>query len=190
MISESLVFLRNQLNQYLGIGRDPNELQEDLVVFLDTENHDTINFKKEAISLVLINIEEETTFRSANQYVRTTANGIQQNIQPDIKLNLYILFVPLFTDYQTSLKYLSKIIRYFQKFRLIDHQNSPLLHEDIQKLIIELVTLNFAEQNEIWNALRTPYLPSVLYKVKMVVFEDDESTEAAAIQEMSLRQSK
>ncbi|MEM7266516.1 MAG: Pvc16 family protein, partial [Pseudomonadota bacterium] len=43
-----------------------------------------------------------------------------------------------------------------------------------EKLTVELVTLPFAQQNEIWNALRTTYRSSLLYKVRMVVFEQEE----------------
>ncbi|HET7713657.1 MAG TPA: Pvc16 family protein, partial [Patescibacteria group bacterium] len=48
-----------------------------------------------------------------------------------------------------------------------------------EQLIIELVTLSFSEQNEIWGALRVAYQPSALYRVKMVVFYDNEARESA-----------
>lgn len=44
---------------------------------------------------------------------------------------------------------------------------------------MELVTLPFAQQNEVWNALRTSYKPSVLYKVRMLVFQPEEPPLAA-----------
>jgi hypothetical protein len=48
---------------------------------------------------------------------------------------------------------------------------------------MELVTLPFAAQNEIWNGLKTGYEPSALYKVKMVIFEDEEPESLATISE-------
>ena len=42
----------------------------------------------------------------------------------------------------------------------------------IDKLVLELVTQPLAEQNEIWSALRIGYHPSVLFRVRMVVFRD------------------
>jgi len=47
--------------------------------------------------------------------------------------------------------------------------------------------LPFSEQNEMWNALRTIYHPSVLYKVKMIVFRDIDAAVMPGIKEKDLR---
>jgi hypothetical protein len=99
-------------------------------------------------------------------------------------LNLYVLFVARFKEYQDALYNLSRIIRYFQSHRLFNAQNAPALPEGIDQLVLELTTLPFAEQNEVWNALRTTYHPSLLYKVKMVVFQEEEVMALPATQEM------
>ena len=39
---------------------------------------------------------------------------------------------------------------------------------------------------EVWNALRTTYLPSVLYKVKLVAFRDEAAASAPDIGDTSL----
>ncbi|PON18283.1 hypothetical protein C2W62_08665 [Candidatus Entotheonella serta] len=80
------------------------------------------------------------------------------------------------------LRAISHIIQFFQKHRLITPQSNPRLSDEIEQLVMELTTLPFAEQNEVWNALRTSYRPSVLYKVKMVVFHDDEPVEVSEIE--------
>jgi hypothetical protein len=67
---------------------------------------------------------------------------------------------------------LSKIIEHFQTMRVFDHEITPDLPAGIEKLILELVTLGFAEQNEVWNALRTTHHPSILYRVRMIVMRD------------------
>ena len=103
--------------------------------------------------------------------------------QPDIRLNLYVLFVAHYKQYEDSLKYLSLIISYFQTHRVIDQHDAPELNEKIERLVLELVTLPFSEQNEVWNALRITYHPSVLYKVKMLVFQDEDTQESPPIDE-------
>ena len=60
MISEALVFLKNRLNTHLKSGRSPDESQEEPVVFLDGQNMEPLTFKLGAVSVLLINIEEET----------------------------------------------------------------------------------------------------------------------------------
>lgn len=188
MIDHILVLLKRRLNVYLNAkaGWQPDESREDAVVFIDGEKLDPVSFKLEAVSVLLINLEEENTLRAADPYSRLSVNGSRQKVQPEIRLNLYVLFVARFKQYEKGLSYLSLIIRFFQNHRLLNHHNTPELSERIEQLSIELVTLPFAEQNEIWNALRTAYHPSVLYKVKMVVFADEEAADAGAIAERNL----
>ncbi len=187
MINEALVFLKNRLNLYLKSDRNPEEAQEDLVVFLNDQNMDSLTFKLGAVSMLLINMEEETTLRASDPYQRLTANGTRQKIYPDIRLNLYMLLVARFIQYEESLRYLSLVIGYFQNHRLFDQQGTPELSENIEQLAVELVTLPFSEQNEVWGALRVPYQPSILYKVKMVIFKDADAVETPEIAERVLR---
>ena len=188
MISDVLVFLRDQLNTHLNAkaGWRPEESLEDKVVFIDGEKIDPITFKIGAVSALLINIEEESTLRPADPYVRFSADNTAQRVQPEIRLNLYVLFVARFKQYEEGLSYLSLIIQYFQNHRLFNQHNAPELSEKIEQLIMELITLPFSEQNEVWNSLRTTYHPSVLYKVKMVVFTDEDQTSAPEVKEKVL----
>ena len=187
MISDVLVLLKDQLNTHLNAGWDPSESREDLVVFIDGENMDPLQFKLGAISVLLINVEEENSLRPPDLYRRTNADGTQQKIQPDIRLNLFVLFVARFKQYEQSLRSLSLVLQYFQNRRVLNHHNTPDLSEDIDKLVVELMTMPFSEQNEIWNSLRTTYHPSVLYKVKMVIFRDTETADMPELTEKDLR---
>ncbi len=186
MIGEVLLFLKGQLNEYLNAssGWSTADAGEDKVVLLDGEALDPISFKLGAISALLVNLEEEKTLRPADRYQRTLADGSKLQVQPEIRLHLYVLFVARFKQYEQGLRYLSLIIRYFQNHRVLDQQNAPALADGIEKLVLELVTLPFSEQNEIWNALRTTYHPSVLYKVSLIAFRDEEAVAAPEIVEV------
>jgi len=169
-------------------GEKPGDLQEEQVVFPEWKNSDILNFKTGAISIILLNLEQENTLRNSDQFTRVLADGTVQKGNPDIRLELFLLFVANYQKYEDSLRYLSTTIQYFQSRRLLNHQNSPELSQDIEQLIIELVSLSFSEQNEIWGTLRLPYHPSVLYKVKMIVFRDEDATPPVApIQEKIVR---
>ncbi len=188
MIGEVLIFLKNQLNAYLELksGRQPTEPTEEIVVFLNDAG-DTTTFKLGAVSALLINIEEEKILRSADPFTTVDSNGVSRKVQPEIRLNLYVLFVAHFKQYEEGLTYLSLIIKYFLRNRLFNHHNTPALSDEVEQLVMELVTLPFSEQNEVWNALRTAYLPSVLYKVKMVVFRDEDTVPTTEITEKAIR---
>lgn len=107
MIRETLVFLRDELNAYLNeqAGR-PTDSPEYMAVFVDSQDtqRDVIAFPPNAVTVMLINVEEERALRAPDRYRQRLSNGNQQQVQPDIKLNLYVLFVTNFTQYEESLR--------------------------------------------------------------------------------------
>jgi Pvc16 N-terminal domain len=183
MIDDAVLFLRQHLSAALKSG----DFAEEPVVFVDDAKMDYVTFKPGAVSVLLVNIEEETTLRKPDLYSRVSPNGVCNVVQPEIRINLYVLFVAQFTQYEQSLKYLSRIVQHFQNHRVFNQQNAPELSQRIDRLILELITLPFSEQNEIWNALRTAYRPSVLYKAKMIVFRDEDAVPQPGIAETILR---
>lgn len=183
MIGEVIKFLRERLNKALP--RDSDGAAEDLFVYVGADKDDAVSFKSGAVSVLLIRIEEETTLRRPDPYLRISSEGARQKAQPEIRMNLYILFVARFPDdYSRSLHHLSGVIRYFQNHRVFNHENSPELKENISQLMLELVTPSFSEQNEIWGSLRSAYQPSALYKVKMIVFEDEDAQPLTEVKEL------
>jgi Pvc16 N-terminal domain len=183
MIGEVVKFLRERLNKALP--RDSDGAAEDLFVYVGADKDDAVSFKAGAISLLLIRIEEESVLRPADRYARVSAEGARQKVEPEIRLNLYLLFVARFPDdYGRALQHLSGIIRYFQNHRVFNAANSPELKEDIAQLVVELLTPSFSEQNEIWGSLRSAYQPSALYKVKMVVFQDEDAQPLTEVKEL------
>ena len=177
MIHDVLNFLRDQLNIYFKIKAD---ITEDRVQFIDGTRMDPISFPADTVTPMLMNVEEERTLRPPDLYAGLHENGAKKQVFPEIRLNLFVLFISKFNDYEQSMKFLSLIIQFFQSNRLFDHHSAPTLHKDIEKLIMELITMPFAEQDSIWNALRTTHMPSVLYKVKMIVFKDEESIQLSS----------
>lgn len=174
MIADVLVFLRKHLDDHLRIelGVTPDDPTGDKVVFLDGDKMEPITFKLGAVSELLINVEEERVLRQADLYARQGEDGIPQRVQPDIRLILYVLFVARFKQYESGWEHLSKIIEHFQTQRVFEPETTPDLPAGIEKLVLELVTLDFAGQNEVWNALRTTLHPSILYRVKLIALRD------------------
>lgn len=173
MIGSILSFLRNHLNASLGV--DEFDLQEQpLVRFVDGDKMEPITFSLNGITLLLINVEEERVLRTPDRHTRVRPDGVQQRIQPDIQLNLHLLFVARFKQYEQAWASLSKVIAHFQTNRIITAATHPELPAGIERLVFELRTLDFAEQNEVWNALRTTHHPSILYKARAVTFLDQQ----------------
>ena len=183
VIGQAIKFLLDRLNKALP--RNSDGAAEDLFTYVRADRDDAVGFKSGAVSILLVRIEEDTTMRPPDAYARVTVEGAHQRIAPEIRLNLYVLFVARFPDdYGRALAQLSAVIRYFQNHRVFNEDNSEDLGKDISLLIMELLTPTFAEQNEIWSALRVAYQPSALYKLKLVVFQDAEGKSLARSREV------
>ena len=146
-------------------------------------SNESINFADQGINVLMVNLEEENTLRKADMFT-LEKSGKNYPAFPEIRLNIHLLFVANLSDYVTSLDMLSLVIQYFQSRRIFEPENSPNLPDGIDKLTIELVTMPYAQQDEVWNALRTAYKPSVLYKVRMLVYQQTPSLSTREIEEV------
>lgn len=185
MIDNALKIIANEVNKYvlrkLDPDRDPSSTKRittgNIARLQETESTGS-RTESAAVPgiLTLVNIEEERTLKASANFVRSNDKTAYRN--PGIQLNLYCLFAVNHSSYDTSLQYLSLIIQFFQFRNVIDHKNTPpdnglMLDEKIDKLIFDMVTMNAEQVNHLWAILGGKYLPSVLYKARMVTIEDD-----------------
>lgn len=173
MIDNALIFLKKQLNNYIRLKTNS---PENKVVFLDNSNIEQVVFPDDAITLLLINLEEERIFKSGAVY----NGGSQLQANPNLSINLYTLFVSKFTNYSDSLKFLSLTVSFFNSYRVLESKKFPSLSSEIEKLTMEVVNIPLENQGDMWSLLNTFYRPSILYKVRMIVFKDEESTDISS----------
>ena len=122
MIADALSFLRRSLDAHLrtamdGVAADP---AADRVVFIDGEQLDPLHFKPDAVTALLINVEEERVLRPADPYLRRGAEGQALRVQPDIRLVLHLALVASFKQYELSWTALSRLIEYLQSLRVFE----------------------------------------------------------------------
>jgi hypothetical protein len=199
MIDNALKIMANEVNKYivrkLDPDRDPTSTKRvatgNVTKVLEP---DAAGSRSDALAapgiLTLVNLEEERIAKSPNNFVRVNDKVEYRN--PKILLNLYCLFSVNHSSYDTALQYLSLIIQFFQYRNFIDHKNTPpdnglALDHKVDKLIFDMVSMNSEQVNHLWATLGGKYLPSVLYKVRMVTIEDDTpGLEEQAISKLSL----
>lgn len=180
MFDEILVFIKKKLNAYFNeyIERStPGIGFKEYVAFLEGDKMEHLTFPNNKVTPILINLEEEKILRQGDRYEGILRDGRKTEVNPIIRINLMVLFVSKFTNYEQALKFLSLTVKYFQRHPIYDNEAAAELGDEIDWVRMELVTWPIAQQNELWNALRTSYIPSVLYKVSLVVFRDDEADE-------------
>jgi hypothetical protein len=125
------------------------------------------------VGLMIANIEEERIFKAQLQKQKRTDDDIEVS-NPEIKLNFYLLAAANpgtnAGSYDTALKRLSGVITYFQGTSFFDKTDYPAL-DPIEYLVVDLYSLSFEQQNQLWASLGGKYMPSVIYKVRLVVID-------------------
>ena len=74
MIAEVIKFLRDRLNQALPRDSSGGAV-EDLFVFVGSSKEDAVSFKPDAVSLLLMRIEQDAALRPADLHSRISAAG-------------------------------------------------------------------------------------------------------------------
>lgn len=176
MIQEALKFLVDELNQYfalkLGATTESRVVWGNIARAFDNEgggNSANSIMGKAVVSLV--NVEEDKVSKMQENYVKTF-DGVKYK-SPPVFVNLYVLFSINRADYADCLKWLSLIIQYFQHRSVFTKDSYPSLHNGIQKMIIELVSLNFEQVNHLWGTLGGKYMPSALYKIRQLTIDEE-----------------
>ncbi|MBI3509760.1 MAG: DUF4255 domain-containing protein [Bacteroidetes bacterium] len=184
MIGEALEFLTNEINSYLLLKNAPVSGMATEIVLTNVAAEDgNWAIPPKTLGLSLINIEEERVFKEQQTAFRNEKGDIE-HYNPNIKLNLYVLISANFASgdaggavnttgiYAEGLKQLSYVISFFQGKYVFTTDNSPLLPAVLQKLVVEIHSYSFEQQYNFWTVVGAKYLPSVLYKVRMLTYQE------------------
>ena len=183
MLHSSLEFLTHELNEYLKLRTGTSDSVDQKIFLTNVATDKEVVIPVNSLGLSLINIEEERIFKE-QKATRINGDGTVMHRNPEIKLNLYILVTAYFqgdnddstADYSEGLKQLSYVISFFQAKNVFTSGNSPSMADydpKIRRLIVELFSYNFEQLYNFWSVVGTNYLPSVLYKVRLVRFQED-----------------
>jgi len=193
LIGSVLDLMQEELNGFLG-KKEPRYLEHPPVLVSDLVDQKgdwafslggENEVQQDRVIVTLINIEEETFGKAQLPYVKKNDHSIDL-LNPEIKLNLYVLFSS-FSNKSESERYLnclniiSYVVLFFQSKHVFDHQNTPNLAQGIEKVIMELVSLTFEQQNYMWSTLGAKFMPSVLYKLRLLVVREIEDAIARTV---------
>ncbi|HEY2348978.1 MAG TPA: DUF4255 domain-containing protein [Puia sp.] len=136
------------------------------------------------IIISLINVEENRISRDPVNFVRVGTSLLQKN--PAVHLNLTIMFTALRSEtaYGTALQNLQRVIRFLQSKYVFDHDNTPSLDPGIERLILEMITISFEQLNQLWAVLGGKYLPSVIYRMRMITIDSITNQPADLVREI------
>ncbi len=180
MIDKAFKFIVEELNDYLSanlsFGGGKKVVLDNIAKLTENGNGGSTN----KVILSLVNIEEDRLSKNPDNFFKTDDNKVVYKNAP-IHLNLYCLFAynhgendsETTNHYEEALLFISYVIRFFQHRNVFTTSNSPALDAGIEKLLMELHTVGFEQLNHLWAVLGGKYLPSVLYKMRLVVIDEN-----------------
>jgi hypothetical protein len=202
MLRTALEFIQDELNSYIKT-RDPVNFGDKNIAILSNvvkqdgnfEFDDTANSDDHRIIISLVNIVENRVADCQN-YIHRRDDGIIQKVNPAVNLEFHILFSAFSDDYGSSLRNLTYVITFFQSNAVFALEKYPHLNanadankpwQKIEKVIFNLENISFEQQNNLWAAIGAKYMPSLVYKMKLLRFQELEAkTEAPPVLEATL----
>jgi len=171
MIDSVLTFIANYVNSQLKLtfGLTEDKVIASSLINLDGTVTDNIENK---VIISLINIEHETFAANTGQYQQ--AGGTQYGkVEQPVYLNLYLVFAANYnsSNYIESLKMLSATIACIQANPAFDIKEFPDLDPSTPRLSFEIHNLPINELSHIWNGIGAKYVPSIIYKVRMLTIQ-------------------
>jgi hypothetical protein len=124
------------------------------------------------VAAVVVNVEEDRVYKSV-ETITKKPDGTGQVGRPEIRLKLYLLFAANLNVYNEALKALGYVVTFFQHRDIFEYASIAALSGVTGRMVFELHSLTFEQQNHLWGAMGAKYLPSVLYKVGVVTIRED-----------------
>ncbi len=174
MIFSAIEHIASQLNRFL---KRTFELNEDIVLvsnLVESDGSEATHVHNKIV-VFLVSLEKDTTPYQQNGIYRSESGQMVTANEP-LFVNMFLMVAANFggVNYPEALKFLSQAIQFFHKTPVFDHQNSPELDAGIEKLILTIENVKFHDLHSLWGVLNGKYLPSILYKVRMLTFDGDE----------------
>lgn len=171
MIDVTLIYVRDLLNEHF---KNEFLISENKVVLSNIVKTDGAIAQNVDGKIVffLVSLNEESTLKnSINRSLGSEGSSFLQKT-PVVHLNMQVLFCANFDSaiYTEGLSYLSSLIRFFQINKKIEIKNTSSGKSN--HINFELCSLDYAETSHLWSAIGSKLMPTVLYKVGVLMFDD------------------
>lgn len=171
MIGKIAEHVAQELNAYFSLLSSSTEEHVTVGSLFDLTGGHSSDIQNKLL-VTLTNVEQDKTYHSLNIH-KKTQNGNSQIIKPEIKVNLYFLFIANFTNYNESLKNISRVISFFQHRNSFDISTNKAFPNNTAHISFELCSQSFEQQNHVWGMLGGKYIPSVMYKAGILDIQDE-----------------
>jgi hypothetical protein len=176
MIDKTFAFILDELNGFLNSRYPGNEPHAVLSALVNQDGTVPVAVENKLV-LSMVNVEREAAAPASALQARSTGGYARGN--PTLSINVYLLVAASFgNNYREALKFLSAALAFFQSHPLYNANNSAgRLPKELDKLSFEMVSLDMHALNNLWSILGGKYLPSALYKARILTVQDGRITE-------------
>ena len=166
MIDTAITLVCSELNQAL---KRQFSWPEDMVEVCNLHEPDgsAVTRASNKVAAYLVNIERESLAGGAGAGMNPSRSALQA---PPVHLNLMLMFTANFSGntYLQALQLLSSTVSFFQSRPVFSPSNAPDLDRRIERLTLEIENLSFTDLSNLWGMLGGSYLPSVLYRMRLI----------------------
>jgi len=182
VIQRSIVQVVSEVNAYLNLRAPGLTATRAAAGSLFDLNGQPNPVTRNVVAVQIVNVEENSVYRSMETY-RARPDGMHERVRPSVRFNVYVHFVANLDDYFEALKAISLVIAFFQNrftFNISGNGDGP------SKVIFELYSMTFEQQNHLWASLGAKYMPSVMYKAAILDIRDTQvDAEVPPVEEIS-----
>lgn len=171
MLDNPLKFIEKNLDEFLKLKNKSTSTEKLINLTEVVDDKGKLAIKKETVGITVINVEEEKVNKQQVPEI-VKNNGRIAYLNPEIRLNVSLLFTAYHSLYSESLKSISHVIAYFQSQNVFRAESSPGLDSSVKKLIFELSSHGYEELSYIWGLVGASYRPSVVYKMRLVAIQE------------------
>ena len=119
----------------------------------------------QSVIISMVSVEEEHTLKN-NYPLRQVGNTFLKE-KGAIYINVYVLFAAKYSEYIEAMKAITYIITFFQSHKRISFSTDDQTHE----AVLNLHNIGFENLNNLWTVLGGRYLPSVMYKARLLMYQ-------------------
>ena len=179
LLQKALAFLKLSVNAFAG-----SEVIEPANIAALNDGDNFLNVSHPVVMSV-VNIEQDFLARSPHIYEKVpVVNEIVKYTNPTQHLTISLLFAAYAKEqkevnYMEGMRKLETVIRFFQ--------NNTVFNVEGNKLILSMQSLSMSELNQLWSMLGSKYMPSVMYKMRMIPIQVDAEDGGPPIEEIKIQ---
>ena len=176
MLDAALKFLVGEVNGYL-LRRTGDADNNKLLLGPLVDDKGNLLPADNVLVLTLFQIEEERALNA--RFAERTLVGLREVTRPaPLRLNLTLLLSARFANYETGLRRLSLAMTFLHAQPVFMPANAPAMPEGIEQMTLEMVNQTPEQLNQMWACMGAKYQPSAVYRLRMLLLQDDEPSDA------------